>query len=131
MTSLLRARALGAAAAGAAVLLLGSCGSGGGDSAQAPAAGSAAEGKTTYAATCAQCHGTELQGTNRGPSFLTPIYAPGHHGDAAFVRAVKSGVQPHHWNFGPMPPYPGVSEAEVADIIAYVRQEQARAGVAR
>lgn len=106
------------------MFVVGSCGNSG-DSAPA---GSAAEGKAAYEATCAQCHGTNLEGTDRGPTFLSPIYAPDHHGDAAFIRAVKSGVQPHHWSFGPMPPQPGVSEADVAAIIAYVRQEQARAG---
>lgn len=64
-----------------------------------------------------------------GPSFLSPIYAPDHHPDAAFRAAVANGVVPHHWSFGPMPPLPEVSEAEVEAIIAYVRDQQRCAGI--
>lgn len=80
-------------------------------------------------ATCAVCHGPDLQGTPMGPSFLDPIYAPDHHPDAAFLAAVRNGVQPHHWELGPMPALPHVDDDDVADIIAFVRREQRAAGI--
>jgi mono/diheme cytochrome c family protein len=88
-----------------------------------------AEGRQGYEATCAACHGTDLKGTATGPPFLSPIYAPNHHPDAAFFNAAANGVQPHHWQFGPMPALPAVSEDDVRAIVAYVRAEQAEAGI--
>ena len=88
-----------------------------------------ARGATVYAAECAACHGTDLKGTNSGPPFLDPTYAPNHHSDAAFFLAVRQGVQPHHWNFGPMPPRPGLSDADIAAVVAYIRSQQVEAGI--
>lgn len=81
-------------------------------------------GATLYAANCAECHGEDLRGTAKGPSHLSEIYEPGHHSDEAFLVAVTTGVMPHHWNFGPMPPVEGLTEADVAAIIAFVREAQ-------
>jgi mono/diheme cytochrome c family protein len=88
-----------------------------------------AEGKDLYVQTCSMCHGVDLKGTDIGPPFLTPIYAPDHHPDGAFFAAVANGVEPHHWEFGPMPAQPDVSPQDVAAIVAYVRDEQAEAGL--
>lgn len=88
-----------------------------------------AEGKEYYEETCAACHGEDLRGTGTGPPFLSPIYAPDHHADESFYLAVENGAQPHHWDFGPMPPQPSVTEEEVTAIIAYVRAQQAEAGI--
>ena len=87
-----------------------------------------AEGKELFEDTCAACHGVDLRGTETGPPFLDPVYAPGHHPDSAFYTAVEFGVQPHHWDFGPMPPQP-LERDEVTAVIAYVRSEQAEAGI--
>lgn len=84
-----------------------------------------------YAANCATCHGSELQGTATGPPFLHTIYAPNHHADEAFQRAVAGGVQPHHWAFGPMEPVPGLTRPEVALIVEFVRSQQEAAGILR
>ena len=43
--------------------------------------------------------------------------------------AVRSGVRPHHWDFGPMPPVPGLTDAQVASIVAFVREQQRAAGI--
>lgn len=80
-------------------------------------------------AACATCHGADLRGTPMGPPLLDPIYAPDHHPDAAFHNAVRNGVQPHHWSFGPMPPLTHLDEDEVDAIVAYVRQMQERNGI--
>jgi len=88
-----------------------------------------AAGAEVFASSCAACHGANLEGTDSGPSFLDPIYAPNHHADAAFYRAVRQGVVPHHWNFGPMPPRPELSNEDIEAVIAFVRSRQAEAGI--
>ena len=91
--------------------------------------GEVAAGGELFAANCAQCHGADANGSNQGPSFLNDIYVPSHHADGAFLLAVRNGVQPHHWDFGPMPPRPGLSDQDVADIVAWVRQMQREDGL--
>jgi mono/diheme cytochrome c family protein len=88
-----------------------------------------ARGDEIFQANCAACHGADLRGTETGPSLLNEIYAPDHHPDASFYAAVANGVQPHHWDFGPMPPQPALNEDDVRAIIAYVRSEQENAGI--
>lgn len=87
------------------------------------------EGKQLFQDNCAKCHGEDLNGTSAGPPFLNDIYEPGHHPDESFYAAVANGAQAHHWEFGDMPPVPGLSEQEVAAIIDYVRSEQRNAGI--
>jgi mono/diheme cytochrome c family protein len=94
-----------------------------------PTPGATLDGRGLYAANCARCHGGDLKGTSLGPPLLDAIYRPAHHSDAAFRVAVKSGVRPHHWNFGPMPPIPGLTDEHVGEIIAFVREEQRAVGI--
>ena len=75
-------------------------------------------------ANCAECHGADLRGTDKGPSHLSEVYVPGHHGDGAFQLAVRVGSRQHHWNFGPMPPVEGLSDSDIAAIVAFVREQQ-------
>jgi mono/diheme cytochrome c family protein len=86
-------------------------------------------GRELFVMNCAACHGTNAQGSLNGPPLVHEIYEPGHHPDELFQRAVAEGSPQHHWEFGPMPPVPGLSEAEVADITAYVRELQREAGI--
>ena len=81
-------------------------------------------GKELYAQNCAACHGADLRGTDQGPSHLSVVYEPGHHGDGAFELAIAIGSRQHHWDFGPMPPVEGLSDGQVEAIIAYVREQQ-------
>jgi len=83
-----------------------------------------AEGAAIYQASCASCHGADLRGTAVGPSHLSIIYNPDHHGDRAFASAVVNGVEAHHWNFGDMPPVAGISEADFVRLIAFIRERQ-------
>ena len=53
----------------------------------------------------------------------------GAYPDAAFLLAVRNGVRPHHWRFGPMPPIDGITDDDVDDIVAYVRGLQRDAGI--
>ena len=63
-----------------------------------------AEGDVLYQAHCASCHGADLRGTDLGPSHLSVVFQPGHHGDGAFALAAINGVRAHHWDFGDMAP---------------------------
>ena len=86
--------------------------------------GLVAAGEVVYQAACAACHGADLRGTEIGPSHLSIVYEPNHHGDAAFVLAAVRGVTAHHWNFGDMAPVPGLDEDDLAAVVAYVRENQ-------
>ena len=121
-------KALGAVAL-AAVLLAGCAGSDGPDSGNpAPDGQLTAQGEDLYQANCARCHGTDLRGTEEGPSMLSEVYVPGHHADAAFLIAVQRGSPQHHWRFGDMPPVEGLTADDVAAIVAFVRETQRSQG---
>lgn len=112
-----------------AVIGLVACGT---DSGQGPTGRGTADearGAQLFAANCATCHGPAGDGTAAGPPLVHVIYEPSHHGDVSFLLAVQRGVQPHHWAFGPMPPVTGLDEADVADIVAWVRARQREAGI--
>ncbi len=116
---------------GVAVLLLAlvlpACGGGDGPPAAGP--GDPARGAEVYAASCLACHGPEAAGDATGPPLVDPVYRPGHHADGAFLVAVRAGVRQHHWNFGPMPALPGLTDQDIADVTAYVRELQRAAGI--
>ena len=86
-------------------------------------------GMVAFEANCAQCHGKNGSGTDKGPPLIHPVYHPGHHGDAAFVLAAKQGVRQHHWRFGNMPAQTQVTDEEIAAIVRYVREVQAAKGI--
>ena len=109
----------------ALALFAAACSGGSGGTEAAAGTGSGSE---LYAANCASCHGSDLRGTERGPSHLSIVYEPNHHGDDSFRSAIAQGAGQHHWNFGDMPPVPGLDDDEVDAIIAFVRAEQQREG---
>lgn len=90
--------------------------------------GPSSKGKALYERSCAACHGADLRGTARGPSQFSQVYAPDHHPDASYRAAIANGATAHHWNFGPMPPVPGLSADDVTAIIAYIREQQTKHG---
>ena len=87
-----------------------------------------AEGETMYQASCAACHGSDLRGTAVGPSHLSVIYNPDHHGEGAFAVAAITGVKAHHWRFGDMPPVAGITQEDMVRIIAFIREAQRTEG---
>ena len=111
-----------------AILLLAAACSGGSES-ESNQAGVSQEGEALFNRTCAVCHGAEGAGTQAGPPLVHPIYQPGHHPDISFRNAVKNGVISHHWEFGHMPPQPGVSDEDIEKIICYVRELQIAGGI--
>lgn len=121
-------RSLRTAAALAAVALPLTTTACGGDEGDGSASAESSEGAELYATNCASCHGQDLRGTDQGPSHLSVVYEPSHHSDDAFRNAVANGSPAHHWDFGDMPPRPGLDDAEVEAIIAYVRQRQEEEG---
>ena len=110
------------------MLVTTACGDGAGDEVDQQDPVLVAEGAELYEASCAECHGSDLRGTEKGPSHLSILYEPGHHGDGAFQIAVLIGATAHHWDFGSMPAVEGLSEDDVEAIIAFVRQRQREEG---
>ncbi len=108
-----------------AAMPLGACS---GDDSQ-PATAASGAGAEIYEQSCASCHGSDLRGTDRGPSHLSQVYAPDHHPDASFRAAIISGARAHHWGFGDMPPVEGLSDDEIEVVIAYVRDQQQAHGL--
>lgn len=94
-----------------------------------PDAFTGGDGAALYDQACASCHGADLAGTAEGPPFLNAIYRPGHHSDAAFFLAARLGARSHHWDFGDMPPVEGITDAQVAAIVEFIRARQAEAGI--
>lgn len=106
--------------AAAAMVAVVSC-SGGDDD---PEAATATDGAALYEQSCASCHGSDLRGTDQGPSHLSQVYAPDHHPDASFRAAITQGTRAHHWQFGDMEPVAGLDDNEIDAIIGYVREQQ-------
>ncbi len=113
------------------LVLTAACGASGGDGAlEDPlAGGDPSRGADLFAFHCAGCHGAELDGSTVGPPLIHELYVPSHHADLSFLIAVQRGVEPHHWQFGRMPAVPSLEVEHVADIVAFVRQEQRAAGL--
>lgn len=87
-----------------------------------------AGGATVYEALCASCHGTDLRGTDKGPSQLSIVYEPGHHGDEAYRSSIRNGAVQHHWGFGDMPAVVNITDEQIEAVISYIRGEQQRLG---
>ena len=87
-------------------------------------------GKLAFGVKCISCHGTNAAGQDGiAPPLVHIIYEPGHHGDAAFQRAVEMGVRAHHWPFGDMPIIEGITRGDIKMITAYVRELQRANGI--
>ena len=48
---------------------------------------------------------------------------------ATWLSPKRRGSQAHHWGFGDMPTVAGVSDADLADIIAFIRETQKANGI--
>ncbi len=110
--------------AAAAMFLVSGCVAGSGAVIEPQDPGLVAAGAELYAANCAECHGSDLRGTERGPSHLSIIYEPAHHADGAFLFAIQRGSRAHHWPFGDMPPVEGLNEDNIEAVVAFVRERQ-------
>jgi mono/diheme cytochrome c family protein len=86
-------------------------------------------GRDLYDNACAWCHGFDMRGTERGPAHLSELYGPERAADSVFRAAIANGAAQKNWEFGPMAAVAGLSDAEVSDIIAYIRQTQDQQGL--
>ena len=89
----------------------------------------AAFGQTAFNGTCAQCHGENGAGTEKGPPLIHPIYNPGHHSDQSFYNAMHNGVRQHHWPYGDMPKQEGIGFYESSAIVKFIREVQDANGI--
>ncbi len=119
-TSSRKSRTRAVVVAAVAMVAMVSCSNGEDD----PEAATATEGAVLYEQACASCHGSDLRGTDQGPSHLSQVYAPDHHPDASFRAAITQGSPAHHWQFGVMAPVAGLDDDEIDMIIAYIRDQQ-------
>lgn len=87
-------------------------------------------GERAFNSVCAACHGSNAAGQNGiAPPLVHRIYEPSHHGDGAFLAAAQNGVQSHHWDFGNMPAVEGLTDGDIRNIVAYVRELQVANGI--
>lgn len=122
-----RHRTIAAAVIATIAIVAASC-AGSNDNAAPVVPADSSDGAALYESNCASCHGADLRGTDKGPSHLSIVYEPNHHGDDAFRSAIVNGARQHHWNFGDMAAVPGLDDAEIDALIAYIRDEQERRG---
>ena len=87
------------------------------------------EGEVAFRNHCTECHGKNAAGTDKGPPLINRIYAPSHHSNVSFVRAMTLGARQHHWLFGNMPPLPQVERKQIDLIIIYIRELQNANGI--
>jgi len=87
------------------------------------------QGGQLYVEFCSQCHGKNGKGAKQGPPLIHKIYRSDHHSDMSFYKAAQLGTYQHHWHFGNMPPVKNISPEQTGHIIAYIRQEQHKAGI--
>lgn len=84
----------------------------------------------SFEANCAACHGVIAVGQDGvAPPLVHKIYEPSHHGDESFQRAAGQSVRAHHWSFGNMPAFEGITRGEVTLIVAYTRELQRANGI--
>lgn len=82
-----------------------------------------------FQAMCSECHGEWGKGAKKGPPLTHRYYKPSHHNDNAFYHAALKGVKGHHWNFGDMPPVPGITKQDLDVIVPFVRWLQQESGI--
>jgi len=90
--------------------------------------GDAAAGAVVYEQGCAGCHGDDGSGADAGPGLLVPEYSLPGFDDTALVTAIVKGVAADEGRYGGMPRIRGLSEQDLADLIAFVRGLQHEAG---
>jgi len=78
-----------------------------------------------YVENCASCHGADAAGSARGPSLLDPAYAPEALSDREFRLAILRGRRARLWDYGDMPAIAGLDDAEIAELVRFIRDLQA------
>jgi mono/diheme cytochrome c family protein len=91
--------------------------------------GSPLEGEQLFGSHCSWCHGTQLQGSGRGPALPHQLYAASVLADERIYRAIRQGAPQRNWRFGAMPERGYLSADQAGHILAYIRQLQWEAGL--
>lgn len=91
--------------------------------------GEPAQGAQLFSTYCQACHGATAMGTEQGPPLVNDVYRTQHHADFAIHMAVRDGVRQHHWGFGDMPAVADITPEQTEHIVAFIRQEQTKAGI--
>ncbi len=86
-------------------------------------------GAKVFSDNCAQCHGDNGSGSDKGPPLIHSIYNPGHHSNESIIRAISNGVRQHHWPYGDMPAQKQIAFMQVPALIEYIRELQAINGI--
>ncbi len=84
------------------------------------------DGLKSYNEKCLQCHGVEGRGSSFGPALVHPRYSAENLSDQAFAQAVIYGAPQLHWDYGAMDPVKGLSQVQIAQVLAYIRNLQAQ-----
>ena len=84
----------------------------------------AGRGAGLYRANCSACHGDSLAGTSLGPSLLDDRYQADQLSDDAIRLAIRTGVEPTTDEFGAMPGNAMLRDAQIDEIISFVRSQQ-------
>jgi mono/diheme cytochrome c family protein len=84
---------------------------------------SARRGQATFADVCVRCHAINREGGRVGPELNVPRsiveYRP--------VEQIKAYIRdPRQFRYGNMPPHPGLTDADLDDLIAYFQAMSAR-----
>lgn len=91
--------------------------------------GDAARGEELFTRNCVACHGAGAMGTANGPPLVHEMYREEIFADDRIADATRNGAQQRNWSYGRMPGIGGLSDQDVADLIAYVREVQDDAGL--
>jgi mono/diheme cytochrome c family protein len=113
----------------AALVAVVAVGCGGGEPAAPSVAGDVDSGAVLYDRNCAGCHGADGTGAADGPGLLYEQYALPGFDDQALVSAIVQGAPEEAWEYGAMPRIRGLSDQDLADLVAFVRALQGEAGL--
>lgn len=83
----------------------------------------AVAGMQIYKSRCAECHGDNAAGTDKGPSLHHKVYHASTLGQRGFHQAVSNGVAERRWAFGDMPGST-LNFNEIEQVARYVRDVQ-------
>ena len=83
----------------------------------------AISGQHLFRANCADCHGEDASGTDRGPD-LRPAVKNGGRSNRKqmFHSAITNGMSQQNWAMGDMPAFPRLSFNQIEQIERYVRE---------
>jgi mono/diheme cytochrome c family protein len=85
-------------------------------------------GERTYMDFCGSCHGRDFEGSAAGPSQLDAVFAAEATTDEDYRNAITRGAPQENYDFTAMPPIGSLDDAEVENVIAFIRSVQDERG---